>query len=205
MLIHTIARTPLRQKGAVLIIGLIFLVVITLLGVTAMQRTTLDTKIVGNYKSYRTAFEGAEAAVTEGECRLIPTDNNFVRPRVGAGGTLSIDNPKIWRKDSPDTSCTGNAGPQWWFSCGADWWLARFSDDQVYPLNVPFYGLEDNSTVASRPLFLFEYEGAKPHTLNVDDPRQPRDFQRITGPSSTGPNSQSNVMIQSIFAWLYRN
>jgi len=198
MLIHTIARTPLRQKGAVLIIGLIFLVVITLLGITAMQRTTLDTKIVGNYKSYRTAFEGAEAAVMDGECRLIPTGNNFIRPKVGGTET------KIWRKNVPYQDCTGasNARLDWWFSCESSWWQKKFRAGNVYAFSAPFFGLEDNA-IASRPLYLFEGSEAERDFINVDPPPPQKSYYRITARSGTGPNSQSNVMVQTIFAWRY--
>lgn len=59
-----------RQKGVVLITGLIFLVMMTLLGVTAMQTTMLEEKMAGNLRDENLAFQAAEAALREGELFL---------------------------------------------------------------------------------------------------------------------------------------
>lgn len=59
-----------RQQGVVLITGLIFLVMMTLLGVTAMQMTVLEEKMAGNLRDENLAFQAAEAALREGELFL---------------------------------------------------------------------------------------------------------------------------------------
>lgn len=63
-------RYPARQRGAVLIISLIILIVLTILGVTAMQSTTLEEKMAGNMRERDIAFQSAEAALREGESFL---------------------------------------------------------------------------------------------------------------------------------------
>lgn len=55
------------QRGAVLITGLIFLVVLTLLGTTALQSTILEEKMAGNLRDETLAFQAAEAALRSGE------------------------------------------------------------------------------------------------------------------------------------------
>lgn len=55
------------QRGAVLITGLIFLVVLTLLGTTALQGTLLEEKMAGNLRDETLAFQAAEAALRSGE------------------------------------------------------------------------------------------------------------------------------------------
>lgn len=52
------------QQGAVLAIALIFLVVLTLLGVTAMQTTSVEQKMAGNLQQLNRAFHGAESGIT---------------------------------------------------------------------------------------------------------------------------------------------
>lgn len=59
-----------RQRGAVLITGLIFLVVLTLLGTTALQGTLLEEKMAGNLRDETLAFQAAEAALRSGEAFL---------------------------------------------------------------------------------------------------------------------------------------
>lgn len=69
MITHEIKQKS-RQRGVVLVTGLIFLVMMTLLGVTAMQATMLEEKMAGNLRDENLAFQAAEAALREGEMFL---------------------------------------------------------------------------------------------------------------------------------------
>ena len=53
----------LGQAGVVLVTSLIILLVMTMIGVTAMQSTMLDERMAGNQKDSALAFEAAEAAL----------------------------------------------------------------------------------------------------------------------------------------------
>ncbi|MBE7526571.1 MAG: hypothetical protein HS120_02820 [Burkholderiales bacterium] len=55
------------QRGAVLITGLIFLVILMLIGTTAMQGTLLEERMAGNLRDETLAFQAAEAALRSGE------------------------------------------------------------------------------------------------------------------------------------------
>ena len=59
--IHIYARA--EQRGAVLIMSLLVLLVLTIIGVNALQTSTLDTKIVANFKEQVTAFHVAETTL----------------------------------------------------------------------------------------------------------------------------------------------
>lgn len=61
---------PRRQAGSVLITGLIFLVMLTLIAITAMQSATLEERMAGNARSRDLALQGAEAAVRAAEAVL---------------------------------------------------------------------------------------------------------------------------------------
>jgi type IV pilus assembly protein PilX len=63
-------RGTRREAGAALITGLIFLVMLTLIAVTAMQSTTLEERMAGNARSRDAAFQAAEAAVRAAEVVL---------------------------------------------------------------------------------------------------------------------------------------
>ena len=65
------------QNGSALIIGLIFLVTLTVLGVTAMQATTLEEKMAGNQRDRSVAFQAAETALRDGESFLSTTTPAF--------------------------------------------------------------------------------------------------------------------------------
>lgn len=86
-----------RQAGAVLVISLFILVVITLIGVSAIQTTTLEEKMTGNMRDHDLAFQAAESALRDAEINIIenqvtdPFDwfpdniNGANRPLFGAG------------------------------------------------------------------------------------------------------------------------
>lgn len=58
---------PWAQRGMVLVTSLIFLVLLTLLGVAAMSTTSLQEKMAGNTKDQNLAFQSAESALTAAE------------------------------------------------------------------------------------------------------------------------------------------
>ena len=62
--------TVRRQKGITLIVGLILLLVMTMLGLTAVQVTTQQERMAGNLRDRNIAFQAAESALREGESAL---------------------------------------------------------------------------------------------------------------------------------------
>lgn len=60
-------RQSPRQGGMVLITGLIFMVVLTLIVVASMRTTLLEERMAGNARDTDLAFQAAEAALRAGE------------------------------------------------------------------------------------------------------------------------------------------
>jgi type IV pilus assembly protein PilX len=56
-----------RERGSVLIVGLVILLVMTLVGVGATQVGTLEEKMAGNLRDQMLALEAAESALRQGE------------------------------------------------------------------------------------------------------------------------------------------
>jgi len=65
-----------RQQGAVLGIVLLLLFVLTLIGVQALESSLLETKMSNNMQAIDVSFQGAEAALREGEASV---SNEFVK------------------------------------------------------------------------------------------------------------------------------
>ncbi|MCU0809885.1 MAG: PilX N-terminal domain-containing pilus assembly protein [Thiobacillaceae bacterium] len=61
---------PARQQGIALIMGLMFLVVLTLLGMAAMRGTILEERMAGNARDRDLAFQSAEAALRAAELEI---------------------------------------------------------------------------------------------------------------------------------------
>jgi type IV pilus assembly protein PilX len=60
-------RRPRHQRGSVLITGLIFLVILTLLGITAARMAGLEERMSGNMRDRSLAMQAAEMALRDAE------------------------------------------------------------------------------------------------------------------------------------------
>lgn len=65
-------KARFKQTGATLAISLIILLIMTLLGVTAMKTNILEEKMVNNDRQYKIALHAAELALREGENQIDP-------------------------------------------------------------------------------------------------------------------------------------
>lgn len=76
------------QNGAALIVSLLILVVLTLLGLTAMGTATLEEKMSGNQRDHDVAFEAAEGALAQGKLDIERVfDNPFMFGSGSVGGS----------------------------------------------------------------------------------------------------------------------
>lgn len=60
-------RPPHRERGAVLVVSLIMLLIVTMIAVSSMQGTVMEEKMAGNSRDRNLAFQTAESAVREAE------------------------------------------------------------------------------------------------------------------------------------------
>jgi type IV pilus assembly protein PilX len=83
---------PRGESGASLIVALLFLLVLTVLGLAVMRATTIEVRIVGFEQDRNLAFEAAEAALRDAERDLtlngIDTDAPWEPDCSGGGGGL---------------------------------------------------------------------------------------------------------------------
>lgn len=71
-----------RQHGAALFVGLIILIVLALIGITAMQSTLLQERMSGNFRVANVAFQNTEEQVRlrEGAIQLAANANQTFSP-----------------------------------------------------------------------------------------------------------------------------
>lgn len=70
---------PENQKGVALVVSLVFLLLLTLIGLATMRSTTLQESMANNVEDSMIAFEAAEAALRAGE-RKIDTFTEIPKP-----------------------------------------------------------------------------------------------------------------------------
>jgi type IV pilus assembly protein PilX len=101
-LIGRAQRASRRAGGAVLITGLVLLVAMTVIGVTAMQTTVLEERMAGNLRDRNVAFQAAEAGLQAGLSFLqTPVPPSIGDTRLWSACTVGQDlaNP------GPRTAC----------------------------------------------------------------------------------------------------
>lgn len=100
---------PRAQTGVALVVTLLILLVMTILGVSSMQSTTLEERMAGNMRDQNLAFQSAEAALIEGEeflenTLLIVTDSTAgLHPKNEAPDVFDAD---TWISDAKSRSAS---------------------------------------------------------------------------------------------------
>jgi Tfp pilus assembly protein PilX len=98
----------LPQRGAVLLMALIFLIILSLLGVTAMNGTMIETKLAANYVEKNYSLQITEAGLTQLENMLNdPADLDLLTANQSVNGdVLSVD------RGNNLTACVSNVRAQ---------------------------------------------------------------------------------------------
>lgn len=91
-----------QQAGAVLIVGLVLLLILTVIGLASIRGSDLQERMAGNMRDRNIAFQSAEAALRAGEDLLdLPVLPSFSGSVVGYWPDLNKPNalrprPPIW-------------------------------------------------------------------------------------------------------------
>lgn len=78
---HFLVPSLQQQRGAVLIVSMLLLLVVTVLALGASQSTRLQERMVGSQRNYDLALQAAEAGLRAGE-RMIGDDSITTAPLV---------------------------------------------------------------------------------------------------------------------------
>ena len=97
---------PKRQAGAVLIVSLVVLLIVTMIGVSSMRGSVLEEKMAGNVRDRNVAFQTAESAVREAEDFIegVVSLGSF----TGSGGLYGVSDPAPMYWDTTTWSSAGN-------------------------------------------------------------------------------------------------
>lgn len=179
-MILTKFRLPQNQEGAVLFISLIILLVLSVIGINAVDRANMDAKISANFKDYNTAFQTAEKALMEAE--------NFVRDNVG---TLALFTDKgdngLYSKNSTD-----NAMWETWKDLNTQT-LTSQQMSGYYVQGTPEYYIENYATIKPDSAILNQDNYGESAALGEIE------IFRVTA-KGVGSSSESQVILQSMYA-----
>lgn len=129
---QTTMDTPYRQHGAALVVSLLFLLIMTVIGVTALQVASLEERISGNLRSRNLAFQAAETALRVGEADLNKKLTDHPNPPAPAFDCAN----GLYGRYQSDMNCDGTADshPLWQ---DVDWSSGSGSVVSVPLANVP--------------------------------------------------------------------
>ncbi|HSN18543.1 MAG TPA: PilX N-terminal domain-containing pilus assembly protein [Gammaproteobacteria bacterium] len=97
--------SPRSQRGVVLVISLLLLLVLTLIGLAATRSTTLEERMTSNQRDQDVAFQAAEAALRDGESALqaaSPGQFNNTNGLYDSSSTVTYTDQSVW--DSSTTN-----------------------------------------------------------------------------------------------------
>ncbi len=115
-----------KQQGAALITSLVFMGILTMLGISAMRSNTMDIKIHNSMKDRVNAFQCAEAAIRQGE-RFIKNANS--KPMDDGGVVPDKNLNQVWDEAATLKNKLVNADDSWWAAKG--WADSALSDADV--------------------------------------------------------------------------
>jgi type IV pilus assembly protein PilX len=172
-----------RAHGTTLITSLLLLLVLTVIGITSMQMSRVEERMAGNTRDLSMAFQGAEAALRNGEAL------------IGEQASRPSDCTGIPCATTPEVFLEGvlgqveNEPSQWWDAGNA----------------LPFTDAAGNTSMqgeAVDPTFVIEHMGFVRTDGGVEmgiNPPSGRDFYQVTA-HSDGASGNANVVLQSTYA-----
>ncbi len=165
------------QRGAALIMTLLFLMVLTVLAVSGAKNTTIQEKMSGSVRDLNVAFNAAESGLIAGE-NWVATQTIFPVPTTdGSSG--------VWDYNSVDPDTGNSIG--WWNESArhASWWQNNSTE------------LTTLVGVAEGPRYVVEEIDFVPDSLvqGVNNPPG-RYFHRVTA-RGWGGSDKTKAMVQS--------
>ncbi len=184
MLSHVISfHRRESQQGISLVIVMIFLVILSVLGVTAIQTSTLSSRVARNEADRNLAFQSAEAALRDGEldARNLKVDLTLCVKGVGGCRAQLNDKQTYFTSACTDGRCAPAVGAAPVWETSSRW--------KVTGESVPYgtyTGAAQLRLVSQQPRYLLE-------AFQVDD----KSLYRITA-VGFGVSSSSQVMMQNV-------
>lgn len=162
------------QRGMVLVVTLVLMLIITIVATSSMRVTTLQERIAGNTRDAVTAFQAAEAAVRKAEDIL---EGASVGAFNGSNGRYEICSSSDTR-----TACQKPA----WSDRTSSGWVA-ISDSIAHVAKQPEFIIEQYTAITDPTA-----------SLDADTPQDTYEFYRVTA-RGYGVSDKSITVLQSTY------
>ncbi|WP_045826164.1 pilus assembly PilX family protein [Teredinibacter turnerae] len=173
------ASNAKNQQGATLAVTLVLLLIVSVLGISAVQSSLVEEKMSGNLRDKHIAFEAAESALTVAEAWLDERENY---PTPTAAGTN-----RVWNFGSPGNS-------EWWHSNPVSWWTNN-------AINAP-----TNTLQQAAPRYIIEERAFTQRgenlTIGTGAVRQGKYYYQVTS-RGNGGSANTQVHLRTTFVKRY--
>lgn len=172
----TLKKIHTNQQGMALIMAIVFLVILTVLGITAMNSSVLSEKMTQNMKDMTGAFQAAESALGDGEMWL--------------GNSTSVPLPVSTCTSPPCRVWTLNSLGSTLNQQTTTWWQ---SNAQTYSALIP--------NAAIQPMYIIELFNFVPYDLSPNSLATGKGYYyyRVTA-RGIGSTQNAVANVQSIYA-----
>jgi len=204
-----------RQQGISLLVAMIFLIVLSLLGIVSIRGVVMQERMAGNAQDWDLAFQAAEAGLRDGEADVATArvlNGNFSSCDSGTYGsgigvglcapstgapfwTYMKDHDGCWAGTSPSSSCgSDTVSVVYGSQSGASKLAVSSSGGASTDLaRQPRYVIEDLGTVGAGSLVTRSYGSAPPpHAYRITAVG----FGNI---QNTGNGAATRVILQSTY------
>lgn len=169
-----------QQQGAVLVIGLIMLLLLTVIGMSSIRGTDLQERMAGNARDHNLAFQASEAAVRSAE--------NYL-----SGASIVPCNPSCNSQGGYYLDLTGPTSPVLWTSANWDAKGVKLADNTLKGVGEqPKYAIEQLEVPPAPASY-----GSAIDQQSLDAMAE-REFYRITA-RGVGGTKDSEALIQTTF------
>lgn len=193
---------PGRQQGIALFVALIFLVILTILGITALSNNTLQTRMAQGSAETNFAFQSADSALTYGESWL---EQQTVIPLATCTASPCTDPVGIWPRaglTTPPVTAVEIADDSWWTTNGRNYgWTYTYGATPAPIAGQALTGSYGNPTF-STPTFVVEDLGPDINNSLLLPPNNQLYYYQITA-RGFGSQSNSRTVVQSVYAKNY--
>lgn len=185
---HTVIHSSeRRQHGAVLVVSLLLLMVMTVLALGASQATRMQERMAGNARDHALAFQSAEAGLRAGE-RMIDDPGLTSAPVPCATARCQVYEPGVLTT-AQNLTYADHAFqlPAWWTTHAWDY----ADDDQI---------TGDGLAISDPQFYVEELEEVTDSlTIPPTGPPPSRIYYRITSHAEGGTET-AQVVLQSTYA-----
>lgn len=202
---------PHRQRGVVLVIALIFLLLLTILAISASGRSLLQERMAGGLRNAQLAEQSAETALRGAEWKLWTSTTNLDATPLVCGEGISAGS--CYRYDPTNTAMYGASGTVTTFRDSAGWVDTGAATYKGPSGSIDYTGLSGNDKLAKNPVYMIEdmgvelppgvsgglHESGATGTEGSGYASTTRHIYRITA-RATGANPNTVRVLESTFA-----